>query len=74
MKIVSPSTFKPISKGPTYPKKHHKLEPKRNPEQQIVGKMGVQKNTKKLAANKSSTLPKLSQIGDPRGGQSAAKF
>ena len=36
--------------------------------------MGVQKISKKQYPKKSSTLPKWSQIGDPRGGQSSAKF
>jgi len=37
-----------------------------------VSKLGTQKNNNKQAAKKSSTLPKWSQIGDPRGGQSSA--
>ena len=37
--------FKPISKGPRYPKQHHNLDPKWIPELQIVRKMGTQKNS-----------------------------
>ena len=39
-----------------------------------MSKMGTQKNNKKQAAKKSSTLPKLSQIGDPGGHQSSTKL
>ena len=66
--------FKPISKGPRYTKKHRKLDPKCTPELQFVSKMGTQKNNKNKAANKSSTLPKWSQIGDPGGHQSSTKL
>jgi len=38
-----------------------------------VRKLRFQKNNKKQAANNSSELPKLSQIGIPGGGQIAAK-
>ena len=66
--------FKPISKGPRYTKKHCHLDPKWTPELQIVRKKGTQKNCKKQAAKKSSKVPKVSQIGDPRGGQSSANL
>ena len=36
--------------------------------------MGVQKNSKKQSAKKSSTLPKWSQIGTPGSHQSSTKF
>ena len=50
--------FKPISKGPGYPKKHRQLDPKWTPELQIVRKIGTQKNNKKQAAKKSSKAAK----------------
>ena len=50
--------FKPISKGPRYPKKHRQLDPKWIPELQIVRKISTQKNNKKKAANKSSKTTK----------------
>ena len=56
---------KPISKGSRYPRKHHNLDPKRTPEQQIVSKMGVQKNSRKLAAKNRQLYLNCFKLGTP---------
>ena len=67
-------SFKPISKGPSHPKKHHKLNPNWTPDLQFVNQMGTEKKCKKQAANKSSNSSNLSQIVYPGAGQSSAKL
>ena len=50
------------------------MDPKWAPDLQFASKLDTQKNSKKQAAAKSSTLPKWSQIGDPGGHQSSTKL